>query len=101
MKIKTFAFSRIGSEGAEAEVRSYGGAIRSRAYPCAREKSQQGQTAHNSEEAGQEARKICTRERISVRVKDVNGPRGGLCRIKVVLSDLPSVVFEAQDDVRG
>lgn len=41
-------------------------------------------------------------ERVSVRVKDVNGPRGGidqLCRIKVVLSDLPSVVFEAQDDV--
>ena len=41
-------------------------------------------------------------ERVSVRVKDVNGPRGGidqLCRIKVVLSDLPSVVFEAQDAV--
>lgn len=41
-------------------------------------------------------------ERVSVRVKDVNGPRGGidqLCRIKVVLSGLPSVVFEAQDDV--
>ncbi len=39
-------------------------------------------------------------ERVSVRVDDVNGPRGGvdqLCRIKVVLSGLPSVVFEAQD----
>jgi hypothetical protein len=39
-------------------------------------------------------------ERVSVRVKDVNGPRGGvdqLCRIKVVLSDLPSVVFSHQD----
>jgi hypothetical protein len=39
-------------------------------------------------------------ERVSVRVKDVNGPRGGVdkvCRIKVVLSNLPSVVFEAQD----
>ena len=39
-------------------------------------------------------------ERVSVRVKDVNGPRGGIdkvCRIKVVLSNLPSVVFEAQD----
>jgi hypothetical protein len=39
-------------------------------------------------------------ERVSVRVKDVNGPHGGIdqvCRIKVVLSGLPSVVFEAQD----
>lgn len=39
-------------------------------------------------------------ERVSVRVKDVNGPRGGIdqvCRIKVVLSNLPSVVFERQD----
>jgi len=39
-------------------------------------------------------------ERVSVRVRDVNGPRGGidqLCRIKVVLSGLPSVVFEHQD----
>jgi len=39
-------------------------------------------------------------ERVSVRVWDVNGPRGGvdqLCRIKVVLSELPSVVFDYQD----
>ena len=38
-------------------------------------------------------------ERVSVRIKDVNGPRGGidkLCRIKVVLSALPSVVVEQQ-----
>jgi CBS domain-containing protein len=38
-------------------------------------------------------------ERVSVRLKDVNGPRGGvdqLCRIKVVLSGLPSVVFQSQ-----
>jgi CBS domain-containing protein len=38
-------------------------------------------------------------ERVSVRVKDVNGPRGGidqLCRIKAVLSGLPSVVFQSQ-----
>jgi hypothetical protein len=36
-------------------------------------------------------------ERVSVRVTDVNGPRGGvdqLCRIKVVVSGLPSVVVE-------
>ena len=36
-------------------------------------------------------------ERISVRVTDVNGPRGGIdqrCRVKVVLSALPSVVVE-------
>ncbi|MGH9461914.1 MAG: HPF/RaiA family ribosome-associated protein [Vicinamibacteria bacterium] len=38
-------------------------------------------------------------ERVSVRVKDVNGPRGGVdrvCRIKVVLSGLPSVVFQSR-----
>ena len=42
----------------------------------------------------------CAIQRVSVRVKDVNGPRGGidqLCRIKVVLSNLPSLVFEKQD----
>jgi CBS domain-containing protein len=36
-------------------------------------------------------------ERTSVRVEDVNGPRGGVdkrCRIKVVLTGLPSVVIE-------
>lgn len=38
-------------------------------------------------------------ERITVRLSDVNGPRGGIdmaCRIKVVISGLPSVVFDAQ-----
>jgi putative sigma-54 modulation protein len=39
-------------------------------------------------------------ERVSVRVKDVNGPRGGvdqLCRIKVVMRGQPSVIFESRD----
>ena len=38
-------------------------------------------------------------ERVTVRVRDVNGPRGGvdlLCSIKVVLSGFPSVVVEHQ-----
>ena len=36
-------------------------------------------------------------ERVTVRIRDVNGPRGGVymeCRIKVVLSGFPSVVAE-------
>ncbi len=39
-------------------------------------------------------------ERVSVRVRDVNGPRGGvdkLCSIKVVLTRLPSIVVEHKD----
>jgi hypothetical protein len=43
---------------------------------------------------GKYARSI---ERVTVRLRDVNGPRGGVdhvCTIKVVLAGLPSVVFE-------
>jgi hypothetical protein len=38
--------------------------------------------------------------RVSIHVEDVNGPRGGVdqvCRIKVALIGLPSVVFQAQE----
>ncbi|HEU4685802.1 MAG TPA: HPF/RaiA family ribosome-associated protein [Nitrospira sp.] len=43
-------------------------------------------------------------QRVSLRVMDANGPRGGLdqvCRLKVVLNRLPSIVAEAQDAVLG
>lgn len=39
-------------------------------------------------------------ERVTVRVTDSNGPRGGvdqMCNVKVVLSGLPSVVVERRD----
>ena len=39
-------------------------------------------------------------ERVSERVTDVNGPRGGVdlrCRVKVVLSGLPSVIVERRN----
>ena len=39
-------------------------------------------------------------ERVTVRVTDSNGPRGGVdqvCNVKVVLSGLPSVVIERRD----
>jgi hypothetical protein len=39
-------------------------------------------------------------ERVSVRIRDVNGPRGGVdkaCTIKVRLTHLPSVVVEQRD----
>jgi hypothetical protein len=41
-------------------------------------------------------------ERVTVRVTDTNGPRGGIdqvCNVKVVLSGLPSVVVERRDAV--
>jgi hypothetical protein len=46
------------------------------------------------EKLGKYARLI---ERVTVRMRDINGPRGGVdiqCRIKLVVSGLPSVVVE-------
>ena len=39
-------------------------------------------------------------ERVTVRVTDINGPRGGIdqvCSVKVVLSGLPSIAIERRD----
>ena len=41
-------------------------------------------------------------ERITVRLSDANGPKGGrdqICQVKVVLSGLPSIVVEERDSV--
>ena len=46
------------------------------------------------EKLGKYARRI---ERVTVRMRDINGPRGGVdiqCRIKLVVSGLPSIVVE-------
>jgi ribosome-associated translation inhibitor RaiA len=43
---------------------------------------------------------VASIERVTVRVTDANGPRGGVdhvCNVKVVLSGLPSVVVERRD----
>ena len=57
-----------------------------------------GQRAYVGRKLGMKLGKFASSiERISVRVTDVNGPRGGVdqrCRVKVVLSGLPSVVVE-------
>ena len=40
-------------------------------------------------------------ERVTVRLRDVNGPRGGVdhsCRVKVVLEGLPTVIVEERSD---
>lgn len=40
-------------------------------------------------------------ERVTVRLKDVNGPKGGVdkrCRIKIVISGLPSLLIEEQGE---
>ena len=54
--------------------------------------------AHVRRKLGMKLGKFATSiERISVRVTDINGPRGGvdqLCNVKVVLSGLPSVVIQ-------
>jgi CBS domain-containing protein/ribosome-associated translation inhibitor RaiA len=54
---------------------------------------------------GQKLGKFATSiERVSVRLRDVNGPRGGvdhLCQVKVVLSGLPSVVVEEGRETVG
>lgn len=60
----------------------------------------EGQRADIRKRLGVKLGKYATAiERVSVRVEDVNGPRGGvdkICRIKVVLSALASVVFASQ-----
>jgi CBS domain-containing protein/ribosome-associated translation inhibitor RaiA len=61
--------------------------------------------AYSRRKLGQKLGKFATSiERVSVRLRDVNGPRGGvdhLCQVKVVLSGLPSVLVEEGRDTMG
>jgi CBS domain-containing protein len=76
--------------GREGEVPAY---IRSAGVPLARD-----ERAYMRRKLGMKLGKFARSiERVSVRVDDVNGPRGGndkSCRIKVVLSGLPSIYVE-------
>ncbi|MGH7105215.1 MAG: CBS domain-containing protein [Acetobacteraceae bacterium] len=60
-----------------------------------------GDRAHIRQRLGVRLGKFASAiERVSVRTEDVDGPRGGIdrmCRIKVVLKGLPSVVLERRD----
>jgi hypothetical protein len=62
--------------------------------------SQQGLSHHVREKLGRKLGKFSQAiERVSVRFDDVNGPRGGVdtvSRVKVVLSERPSVVVESR-----
>ena len=57
--------------------------------------------AHIRRKLGMKLGKFATSiERVTVRVTDTNGPRGGVdqvCNVKVVLSGLPSVVIERRE----
>ena len=49
--------------------------------------------------AAQLGKHVMSISRVTVRVEDLNGPRGGvdqLCRIKIVLKGLPTVVYASQ-----
>ena len=80
------ASDRTSSDGVTAHVRVLGAELDEPTYAYIRRK------------LGMKLAKFATSiERVSVRVIDVNGPRGGidqLCLVKVVLSGLPSVVVE-------
>jgi CBS-domain-containing membrane protein/ribosome-associated translation inhibitor RaiA len=83
--------------GREGEVPAY---IRSAGVPLARD-----ERAYMRRKLGMKLGKFARSiERVSVRVDDVNGPRGGndkSCRIKVVLRGLPSIYVENQAPMFG
>ena len=78
--------NRYSAAGIPAHIRAVGASLDTRDRAYVRRKL--------GMKLGKFARAI---ERVSVRMRDVNGPRGGvdkLCTIKVVLTRLPSVVVE-------
>jgi len=87
--LRTIANAEQGRAGLTAHVRVIGATL------------DDDQCAYITRKLGMKLGKFAASiERVSVRVTDVNGPRGGLdqrCRVKVVLRGLPTVLIDRQD----
>ena len=93
--------ARLGSEACEASERPHGHVRTPAHVRVIGVELDDDEQALIRRKLGMKLGKFATSiERVSVRVTDTNGPRGGVdqvCNVKVVLSGLPSVVIERRD----